>query len=121
MDDFFFGVNMFVYYSLNQVRNKDYRGPDAFMVKDVDGARERLSWIAWVEDGRYPDVIFELLSPSTEREDLTTKKQIYEGIFHTAECFCIAPDVKRLLGWRLERGAYVPIQPKTMAGCGVSN
>lgn len=111
MDTFFVGVNMFVYYSTQQVRNRDYKGPDVFIVKDVDGTRDRLSWIVWAEDGRYPDVIFELLSSSTEEADLGSKQRLYERVFHTAEYFCIAPDVERLLGWRLERSSYVPIQP----------
>lgn len=110
-DDYYFGVNMFVYYSMNQVRNRDYRGPDAFIAKGVDGTRQRLSWIAWVEDGRLPDVIFEFLSKTTEREDFGVKKRLYEQVFHTAEYFCIAPEVERLLGWRLSRKGYVAIKP----------
>ncbi len=31
----FVGGNMFVYFSPNQVRNEDYRGPDVFVVLDV--------------------------------------------------------------------------------------
>ncbi len=111
MEDYFVGTNMFVYYSMQQVRNKDYKGPDAFVVNNVDGTRDRLSWIAWAEDGRYPDVIFELLSRSTEREDLGNKKHLYEQTFRTSEYFCIAPQVERLLGWRLESNHYVEIAP----------
>jgi hypothetical protein len=105
------GANMFVYYSSQQVRSKEYRGPDAFIVKNIDGTRERLYWAIWEEDGRYPDVIFELLSPSTEQEDLDSKKQLYEQVFRTPEYFCIAPQVERLLGWRLEHASYAPIEP----------
>jgi Uma2 family endonuclease len=111
MDDWFVGANMFVYYSMQQVRNQDYRGPDVFIVKDVDGTRERLSWIVWAEEGRYPDVIFELLSRSTERQDLGKKKRLYEQTFRTREYFCVSPQVERLLGWRLKDAAYVPIEP----------
>ena len=110
-DDFFIGANMFLYYSMRQVRNRDYRGPDAFIVKGVEGTRPRDSWIVWEEDGRYPDVLFELLSPSTEAADLSTKKDLYEQVFHTPEYFCIAPDVQRLLGFRLQGRRYAPIAP----------
>jgi Uma2 family endonuclease len=110
-DDYYIGVNMFVYYSMRQVRNQDYKGPDVFVVKDVDGTQYRLSWIAWAEDGRYPDVIFEFLSKSTESEDLGPKKQLYEQTFRTTEYFCVAPEVERLLGWRLTNRHYVPIAP----------
>jgi Uma2 family endonuclease len=111
MTDYYIGVNMFVYYSMNQVRNQDYKGPDLFVVKGVDGAEKRLSWYVWYEDGRYPDVIFELLSPTTKRGDLGSKKQLYEQVFRTPEYFCIAPEVERLLGWRLTNGHYKPIKP----------
>lgn len=111
LDDYYIGANMFVYYSSQQVRNRDYKGPDVFIVKGVDGTRTRRSWIVWEEGGRYPDVIFELLSPSTESEDLGRKKLLYERVFHTQECFCITPEVERLLGWRLIEGEYAPIEP----------
>jgi Uma2 family endonuclease len=111
MDDFYVGVNMFVYYSWQQVRNKDFKGPDVYFVHDVDGQRRRLYWAIWDEDGRYPDVIVELLSESTEKEDLGNKKQLYEQRFRTTEYFCVAPEVERLLGWRLSNGRYVEIVP----------
>lgn len=111
MDTFFVGVNMFLYYSTEQVRTRDYKGPDFFIVKDVDGTRHRFSWVVWEEDARYPDVIVEFLSRSTEREDLGSKKQLYEHIFRTPEYFCVAPNVERLYGWRLKDGAYVAIEP----------
>ena len=49
--DVFAGGNMFVYYSLEQARNRDYKGPDFFVVKGVDRSRQRRSWIAWQEGG----------------------------------------------------------------------
>ncbi|MCZ7568597.1 MAG: Uma2 family endonuclease [Ardenticatenaceae bacterium] len=111
-DDYFVGANMFLYYSTRQVRDQDYKGPDVFIVKNVDGAKKRLSWIVWDEDGRYPDVIVELLSPSTEREDLGPKKRLYEQTFRTPEYFCCAPEVERLLGWRMAAsGVYESIAP----------
>jgi hypothetical protein len=45
--DFFAGGNMFVYYSLEQARTRDYKGPDFFVVTGVDGSRSRHSWIVW--------------------------------------------------------------------------
>ncbi|HKZ82434.1 MAG TPA: Uma2 family endonuclease [Anaerolineae bacterium] len=109
--DFFAGGNMFIYYSLRQARSKDYKGPDFFVVKDVDGTRDRPAWITWEEDGRLPDVIVELLSPSTAAEDLGTKKDLYERTFKTPEYFCYNPDTRELLGWQLEKQRYVPLQP----------
>ena len=126
-DDFYAGGNMFVYYSLKQALTvvdeiKDpkrprtaFRGPDLFVVLNVDGSYRRQKWVTWEEDGRYPDVIFEFLSPSTRKNDLTTKKKLYEQTFTTTEYFCfdyLKPDAeKTLLGWRLVQGHYQPITP----------
>lgn len=45
--DFFTGGNMFVYYSRDQVMNRDFRGPDFFVALDVDGSKERQGWVVW--------------------------------------------------------------------------
>ena len=106
MTDYYVGVNMFVYYSWQQVRNQDFKGPDVYFVDHVDGQKPRRYWAIWDEDGRYPDVVIELLSASTEREDISTKRRIYEQTFRLKEYFCIAPQVERILGWRLVNDAY---------------
>lgn len=111
MDDYYVGANMFVYYSLEQVHNVDYKGPDVYFVEGVDGQKERLYWAIWEESGRYPDVIIELTSPSTEREDIGRKKDLYERTFRTSEYFCIARNMERLSGWRLAGSRYTPIAP----------
>lgn len=110
--DSYAGANMFLYFSSEQARNRDYRGPDVFIVKNVDGTRHRLTWTIWEEGGRYPNVIFELLSKSTEREDLEDKKRLYEQVFRTPEYFCLSPEVERLLGWKLDvaDGVYKPLE-----------
>jgi Uma2 family endonuclease len=105
-EDFYAGGNMFVYYSLEQVRTRKYRGPDFFVVRGVDGSYDRKAWVVWEEWGKYPDVIVELLSPSTANEDLTTKKTLYEQTFRTSEYFCYEPDTEALKGWRLVGGQY---------------
>jgi Uma2 family endonuclease len=110
-DDFYVGGDMFIYYNPDQARNLDYRGPDFFYVNKVDRHRERRYWAVWEEDGRLPDVIVELLSPTTADEDRTTKKTIYEQTFQTAEYYCYDPDTQQLEGWRLVAGCYEPIAP----------
>lgn len=110
--DSFIGGNMFVYYSRNQAMNRDFRGPDFFVVLDVDGTKERQGWVTWEEDGRYPDVIVELLSPSTAEVDRTTKKALYERVFKTPDYFIFDPYAPTSLqGWRLQTGqGYQPLQ-----------
>ena len=112
-EDFFAGGNMFVYYSRNQAMNRDFRGPDFFVVIDVDGSRERQGWVVWEEDGRYPDVIIELLSPSTANVDRGVKKDLYERVFRTPDYFIYDPfAADSLAGWHLELGrGYQPLIP----------
>ncbi|MGK7881014.1 MAG: Uma2 family endonuclease [Crocosphaera sp.] len=101
--DFFTGGNMFIYFSREQVKNKDFKGPDFFAVLDVDGSYTRQGWVVWDEGGRYPDVIIELMSPSTAKIDVTTKKDLYERTFKTADYFVYNPfDANSLRGWHLE-------------------
>ena len=125
-DDFYAGGNMFVYFSTEQARavtaeikdpalpKKTFRGPDLFIVRNVDGSYRRQKWVVWDEDGHYPDVIFEFLSPSTRQRDLGEKKTLYEQTFHTREYFCYeymdATAIPRLYGWRLDAIAiYQPL------------
>lgn len=108
--DYFCGGNMFIYFSPEQARNRDFRGPDVFYVSGVPFDRER-PWYAVWDEGRYPDVIIELTSPSTEDEDRTTKFEIYEQTFRTPDYFIYDPQSGHLAGWRLTAGRYVPLRP----------
>jgi Uma2 family endonuclease len=102
-NDFYTGGNMFIYYSSEQVRNKDFRGPDFFAVLDVDGTKERQGWVIWFEGGRYPDVIVEFMSPSTAKVDKETKKDIYQRVFRTPDYFVFDPfEPNSLQGWHLQ-------------------
>ena len=110
--DFFVGGNNFIYFNPDQARNLDYRGPDFFYVKDgVDYDRERRYWAVWEEGGRLPDVIIELISPTTEEEDRTTKFVIYEQTMRTMEYFLYDPFTHVLEGFRLTNGVYRPLAP----------
>ena len=104
--DYYAGGNMFLYYSRQQVRNREYNGPDFFIVQGVDGSQERKYWVVWEEGGRYPDLIIELLSPSTARQDKTTKKDLYDQVFHTPEYYCFDPDTQELSGWHRHPNGY---------------
>lgn len=119
--DFYVGGNMFVYYSVQQAREvfeeekkgrekRAFRGPDVFWVGGVDPDRPREAWIAWEEDGRLPDVIIELLSPSTAEKDRTEKRDLYAQVFRTAEYFLYDPSTHQLDGLRLAGSAYRPIR-----------
>jgi len=119
--DVYIGANQFVYYSVEQARAvaaevarhgaSEVRGPDVFWIGGVDPLREREGWVAWEEDGRLPDVIFELLSKSNTLAHRDAKKELYARIFHTPEYFVTARKGRRLDGFRLAGGAYQPIVP----------
>jgi Uma2 family endonuclease len=108
--DCFIGGNMFVYYSLQQAKNQDFKGPDFFVVLDVP-QRERKSWVTWEDEGKLPNVIIELLSPSTNVKDKGEKKQIYQNKMRVPEYFWYEPYLDDWAGFRLKGGVYQPIQP----------
>jgi Uma2 family endonuclease len=118
--DFFAAGNLTIYYSLRQIKNQDFRGPDFFVVQGTE-RRDRKSWTVWEEDGKYPNVIVEILSDSTEQvDDLRSvgdhrglKKQLYQDVFHTHEYFWFHPYTLEFAGWRLDGKQYQPIVPTT--------
>ena len=110
-DDYFAGGNMFVYFSPSQVRNRDYRGPDFFLVNETSRTKPRNAWVVWDEDSRCPDLVVELMSPPTRDEDLGTKFKVYETILRTPEYVAYDPATREIKAWRLGKRAYEPIQP----------
>jgi Uma2 family endonuclease len=73
--DYFIGANLTIYYSRQQLKTRDFRGPDFFLVKQTQ-KRNRNSWVVWEENGKYPNLIIELLSDSTARVDRNLKKEL---------------------------------------------
>jgi Uma2 family endonuclease len=118
--DFFAGGDMFVYYSYQQahdiVAGRPYfRGPDVFFVGGVEPG-DRKAWVAWEEGGRLPELIVELLSPSTAKLDRTVKKELYARTFRTPEYFLFEPGRAVLEGFRLGaayQAAYQEIAPNS--------
>ena len=110
--DFYVGGDMFVYYSLDQALNRDFRGPDFFVVFGVDKHTPRLSWVVWEEGGHAPDVIVEILSPTTAHIDRGVKMDVYARSLRTSEYFLYDPDANALEGWRLDGQSYARIAPE---------
>ncbi|MBD1908610.1 MULTISPECIES: Uma2 family endonuclease [Cyanophyceae] len=107
-EDFFIGANLTIYFSRQQLRNRDFRGPDFFLVKQTQ-KRPRNAWVVWEEDGKYPNLIIELLSTSTATTDRTLKKDLYQDRFRTPEYFWFSPDTLEFEGWRLMGNRYQEI------------
>lgn len=109
-EDFFIGANLSVYYSLAEVEQRQFRGPDFFLITGV--SREpRKSWTVWREGGRYPEVIIELLSTSTASVDRKDKKILYHDIFRTPEYFWFSPDTTEFAGFSWTTEGYQAIPP----------
>jgi len=121
---YFCGGNMFLYYSVEQAkeieeyveaatvaRKPRFKGPDFFLVKDVDGTKPRESWIVWEEEGRYPDLVVEFISTSTRKRDVDRNVRFYERVFRVPEYFWFDRRVGELVGYRLSGGGYVRIEP----------
>ncbi|MDJ0801094.1 MAG: Uma2 family endonuclease [Calothrix sp. MO_167.B12] len=107
-NDGYVGGNMFVYYSLAQVKNKDFKGPDFFVVLGVPKG-ERKSWVVW-EEGKAPDVVIELLSDSTAAADKNEKKLIYQNQMRVPEYFWYNPfNPDDWAGFSIQNSIYQPI------------
>lgn len=106
--DFFIGANLTIYFSRQQLRNRDFRGPDFFLVKPTE-RHPRKSWVVWEEEGKYPNLIIELLSTSTASVDRTVKKELYQNRFRTPEYFWFDPETLELAGFRLIGNQYEDI------------
>ena len=104
--------NMGIYYSAVQAKNRDFLVPDFMFVKEAD-RKLRNSWVVWEEGGLVPDVVMELISPSTGASDRVSKKDVYEQVVRIPEYFWYDPSNETLCGWRLPPGAecYEPLSP----------
>ena len=91
--------------------------PDVFVSFGVP-ERYRDSYVNW-EEGKPPDFVLEVLSPSTWRHDVRGKKEIYRRM-GVAEYWVV--DEKAALmqppvqGFRLVNKAYRPITPRPISG-----
>ncbi len=109
-NDFYAAGNLTIYYSQNQRRNEDFRGPDFFVVLDTE-LKTRKSWVVWDEDGKYPNFILEILSDSTAKVDRELKKKLYQNTFRTPNYFWFDPYTLEFAGFNLLGGKYQPIEP----------
>ena len=108
--DFFVGANMSIYYSTRQLKSEDVKGPDFFVVLNTE-RQERKSWVVWAEDGKYPNLILEVLSDSTAKNDRGLKKQLYQDVFRTPNYFWFDPYTLEFAGFKLNYRRYEEIIP----------
>ena len=104
-NDFYAAGNLTIYYSPRQRKSEKFRGPDFFVVLGTE-RKTRKSWVVWEEDGKYPNVIIEILSPKTADTDQGFKKQLYQDTFRTYDYFWFDPDSLEFAGFHLVDGEY---------------
>lgn len=106
--DFYAFGNLTIYYSPNQRKSEYFRGPDFFVVLGV-ARKPRKSWVVWEEEGKYPQVIIEILSDSTAETDRGLKKEIYQETFRTPNYFWFDLTSLEFKGFQLMAGKYEEI------------
>jgi Uma2 family endonuclease len=104
-------ANIILYHEKDNPRL--FVAPDVFVVFGIPN-KQRRSYKLWVE-GKPPDVIFELTSKGTRRQDLHEKRYLYEEL-GVREYFLFDPLQEYLQpplrGFRLEDGFYAPLSPE---------
>ncbi|MEM9136691.1 MAG: Uma2 family endonuclease [Cyanobacteria bacterium P01_F01_bin.42] len=108
--DFYISGNLTVYYNQKQLKTRDFRGPDIFIVLGAE-QKERRSWVIWEEGGKYPDVVIELLSDSTASVDRGLKKNLYQSVWRVPNYFWFHPGTCEFKGLRLVAGQYEELTP----------
>ncbi|HLQ44903.1 MAG TPA: Uma2 family endonuclease, partial [Planctomycetaceae bacterium] len=109
--DVYVSGNIFLYYEEGEP--SEVVAPDVLVIIGAE-KRKRQSVKLW-EEPKAPDFVLEITSKSTRSKDQGSKKGTYEFLGVT-EYFCYDPTGDYLdpplLGYRLEKGLYVPIEPK---------
>ncbi|MFM7885887.1 MAG: Uma2 family endonuclease [Pseudanabaena sp.] len=108
--DFYISGNLTVYYNQKQLKSRDFAGPDIFVVLGTE-KRDRRSWVVWDEDGKYPNLVIELLSNSTAKVDRGAKKQLYQDVWRVPNYFWFHPETLEFAGFHLVDGKYEVIPP----------
>jgi Uma2 family endonuclease len=102
--------NLLVFYRPGDKRR--HVSPDTMVVKGAHRGL-RLNYLIW-QEGYSPNVVIEITSPSTRKEDLKQKFDIYRTEMHVPEYFLFDPKdeylAPRLQGFRLAGEQYLPIQ-----------
>jgi Uma2 family endonuclease len=108
--DFYISGNLTVYYNAEQLKKRDFRGPDIFVVLGAE-KKDRRSWAVWEEGGKYPNVVIELLSSATATVDKGTKKDLYQNVWRVPNYFWFHPETLEFAGFELANGRYEAIVP----------
>ncbi len=104
--------NLLVYYEKGNPRKSV--APDCFVVRELEPHRRPIYKI-W-EEAKGPEVVFEISSKTTQREDLNSKMRLYAQL-DVQEYFIYDPTSDYLdpplVGFVLTSAGYTPMQPLT--------
>jgi Uma2 family endonuclease len=111
--DVYISGNMFLYYE--EGNKHKHVSPDVFLVHGVPKDSDMRYYATWEQQGKGPDFVVEMTSPTTRKEDTEKKFRLYQDVLHVPEYFLFDPFAEYLKpplrGYRLRRGKYVRIRP----------
>jgi Uma2 family endonuclease len=103
--------NLLMFYE--EGNRRKHISPDVFVVRGIE-KKTRDNYLIW-EEGKAPDVVIELTSKTTRREDQIKKWHLYRDLMEVLEYFLFDPTQDYLKpplqGFRLVEKEYVPIEP----------
>ena len=108
------GGNQFLYD--NPHNGRDHVSPDVYVALDVEPGN-RPTWKTW-EEGKCPDVVFEISSPSTRDQDLGFKRSLYARL-GAKEYYIYDPQQAMdppFRGYHLRQGRLEPMPPLPNGG-----
>ncbi len=102
--------NMLMFYE--EGNRRKHVSPDVFFVRGIP-KKQRKNYLIWLE-GKAPDLVIELTSKSTKREDDQKKRVLYRDVLRVFEYFLFDPTEDYLKpplqGFRLVNDDYVRIE-----------
>ena len=102
--------NLLLFYE--EGNRRKHISPDAFVVKGISKTPPRDYYLLWKE-GKSPDVVIEITSKTTRREDQHKKWMLYRDVLKVPEYFQFDPREEYLKpsmqGHRLVDGDYLPV------------
>lgn len=108
--DVYVSGNLLMFYEEGNRRR--HVAPDVFLVRGRPKLPLRENYLLWKE-GRGPDLVIELTSRSTRREDQGKKLRLYRDVLQVGEYILFDPNADWLdppmQGFRREGDAFVPI------------
>jgi Uma2 family endonuclease len=101
------GVNMFLHYARER-RLDQFCGPDLMVIRDVPAGFRR-NWVIFRE-GKGPQFVYEVVSETSEVEDMTVKKLRYENVLRVPEYFWHNPETDEWGAFRLGLRGYEAVE-----------